>query len=382
MRRLHLIACLGLTLLLTSCFKDEPLNSEADIEHVSVRVDQPLEMFFHLTDSARDVASTDSDIVFSVRTSADLTALAPEFRITEGATIEPSSGSVHDFSQGSVGYQVTSEDGAWHRNYTVSFRPTTITVRDTVRYGFEDYALNSEGQHYYQWFETDEEGNRNADWATGNPGFQLSMGSAEPDEYPTYPLTDGHTGACAALTTRSTGAFGEMVNRRIAAGNLFLGNFNLRVALTNTLYATEFGIPFIMQPAVFKGYYQYTPGATYQDQSGATVEGRVDKGAIYAVLYLNHDEDGNSVVLHGDDVKTSPQVVAIADMGDISATDGWTPFSVEFLYRQDIDLETLQNRGYNLAVVFSSSNEGDHFEGAIGSTLLIDDVEIIGTTQE
>lgn len=36
---------------------------------------------------------------------------------------------------------------------------------------------------------------------------------------------------------------------------------------------------------------------------------------------------------------------------------------------------------YNLAIVFSSSIRGDHFEGAPGSTLLIDEIEL-GYEQE
>lgn len=370
------------SLTLTSCFKDEPLNSEADIESVSVHVAEPLETFFNLTDTTQNVPSTDSAIVFKVRSKADLTALSPTFTITEGASITPPSGSTHDFSQGAVNYTVTSQDGNWQRLYTLRFVPTVVTVHDTLDFNFEHYALNDNGQHYYQWYEVLEDSDIDHCWATGNPGFQLSMGSAEPDEYPSYPVADGYDGASVGLTTRSTGAFGEMVNRRIAAGNLFLGNFNLSVALTNTLHATEFGLPTSIVPTTFKGHYCYTPGDTYQDATGATVSGRVDKGAIYAVLYKNHDDDGNSVVLYGDDVKTSQQIVAIADLGDISATDGWQEFEAEFLYRQDIDETTLQNMGYSLAVVFSSSNEGDHFEGAVGSTLLIDDVQIIGTTEE
>lgn len=384
MEKMRLAACLALslTLTLTSCFKDEPLNAEADIERAALHVDNPTDFFFHPSDSTQNVLSTDSVITFTVRSKADVTALAPVFTLTPGATIMPPSGSVQDFSKGPVRYTVTSEDGNWHRSYNVKFVPTVVTVKDTVNYDFEHYALESNGNHYYEWFELDADGNRDNVWATGNPGFQLSMGSATPDQYPSRPSTEGHTGSCAALTTRSTGPFGEMVNRRIAAGNLFLGTFDLSSALTNTLHATHFGIPFALRPAVLRGYYKYTPGDTYQDQTGSTVVGRVDKGAIYAVLYRNHDDNGNSVTLYGDNVKTSQQVVAIADLGDISATDGWQEFSVEFLYRQDIDEETLQNFGYSLALVFSSSNEGDHFEGAVGSTLYVDDVQIIGTTQE
>jgi hypothetical protein len=32
---------------------------------------------------------------------------------------------------------------------------------------------------------------------------------------------------------------------------------------------------------------------------------------------------------------------------------------------------------YNISIVFTSSLEGDHFNGAIGSTLLIDEAELI-----
>ena len=74
--------------------------------------------------------------------------------------------------------------------------------------------------------------------------------------------------------------------------------------------------------------------------------------------------------------------MAIADLGDVGQTNGWRPFEAPFLYRQEVDQETLQNRGYSLAIVFSSSNEGDKFEGAVGSTLLIDDVSIISQKQE
>ena len=42
-----------------------------------------------------------------------------------------------------------------------------------------------------------------------------------------------------------------------------------------------------------------------------------------------------------------------------------------------IDKEKLTAGKYNVAIVFTSSLEGDHFNGAIGSTLLIDEAELI-----
>ena len=40
-----------------------------------------------------------------------------------------------------------------------------------------------------------------------------------------------------------------------------------------------------------------------------------------------------------------------------------------------IDEELLKMGGYSLALVFSSSKTGDTFEGAVGSTLYIDEIE-------
>ena len=47
-----------------------------------------------------------------------------------------------------------------------------------------------------------------------------------------------------------------------------------------------------------------------------------------------------------------------------------------------IDQEKLKKGGYNVAIVFSSSKDGGNFNGAIGSTLYIDEVELIYKSNE
>lgn len=386
MKKLRLILGLGITVAtFSSCIKDEPLNAEADIEQVSVHVDNPLETFFQLSDTMQNVSYADSTITFTVRSQANLTSLAPTFRITEGATISPASGTVRDFSQGPLTYTVTSQDGQWSRLYTLRFNPTNVTVKDTVTYDFEHYMLEPKNRAYYVWQEEQADGSLSTVWASGNAGFRLSMASAKPDEYPTYVVEKGRHGYAVACTTRSTGALGAGAQKPIAAGNLFLGKFDLSQAMS-ILHATQFGIPFDKKPMAFQGYYKYHRGAVYQDRDGSTMPDQKDYAAIYAVLYRNHDDKGNPVVLYGDNVKTSPQLVAIADMGDIDDTgdDDWHEFKASFVYynNKDLDQETLKNRGYSLAIVFSSSKDGDNFKGAIGSILILDDVRIVCTSQE
>lgn len=357
---------------LTSCFKDEPLNAECDIEQAYVHLDAPYETFFSLADTLKTVPSDQSQIVFTVRKGADLSALAPCFTLTPEATVTPESGSTHDFSDGkTVLYTVTSEDKQWKRQYTVGFK----APEQVSEYSFENFKLDDSGK-YYVWSDIDSEGNELNNWATGNPGFKLAKGSAAPEEYPTAPVDDGVSGHAVKLTTRSTGMFGQLVKRPIAAGNLFIGFFDISKALTETLKATNFGLSFARKPVKFSGWYKYRRGDTFTGPDGQTIASRVDAGDIYAVFYRNKDSQGNAVMLYGDDVRTNKNIIALAELGTVSDTDGWTHFEVEFKYSGEVDQNALQSQGYSLAIVCTSSTGGADFEGAAGSTLYVDELNI------
>lgn len=378
---------LAMPMVLSSCFKDEPLNAECDIEQVVVRVDNPEQMFFQVTDTLKQVLYTDSIINFNVRSHADLTALAPRFVLTEGATIAPDNGSVHDFSQGPVVYTVTSQDGKWHRRYKVSFTPITVTVNDTIKFDFEQFNLVTQGKsQYYVWRNTSGITTLGETWASGNEGFKISKSTAAPDEYPTIPLLDGYDGCGLKLITRDTGAFGRMSSKPIASGNLFIGTFDVTPAATDALKCTRFGMPFAQRPVKLTGYYKYKRGPKFMvmGENKQFVEDptRQDEGSIYAVLYRNHDAQGNEVILLGDDVQTNPNIVAMAKMPKVDNTAQWTPFEIEFEYYTDIDEATLAQLGYNLTIVFASSIKGDLFEGAIDSELCIDKVRLICSHNE
>lgn len=47
------------------------------------------------------------------------------------------------------------------------------------------------------------------------------------------------------IRDKNTGSFGAGVNMPIAAGNLFIGKFDVSNALADALRATQFGLPFI-----------------------------------------------------------------------------------------------------------------------------------------
>lgn len=369
-------------LLATSCIKDEPLNSECDIEVCKVHHEASDTIFYALSDTLQKVSSVDTVINFYTRSRInpqDLSQVRVTFDLTPGATITPASGSVQDFSQGGVVYTVVSEDKLWSRTYKVRFLPRAVLNPD---FDFENVELEQPRERFYIWFAYDQNQKRQDLWATGNSGFALSRSSAKPHEYPSVMLEQGVSGKGVKLETCSTGQFGESVKMPIAAGNLFLGSFDVQKALFDPMKATRFGVPVNRKPVRFTGYYKFQPGEKFQDRYGIEVPGRVDAPDAYAVLYKNTDENGLPVTLYGDDVLTHKNIVAIARVPEfritgVADTCDWEYFDLPLEYKQELDMVRLSNLGYNLAVVFTSSIEGATFCGAVGSTLLIDESAII-----
>ena len=75
----------------------------------------------------------------------------------------------------------------------------------------------------------------------------------------------------------------------------------------------------------------------------------------------------------------NPNIISTALIPDRHETDDWTEFSVPFVYREgkSVDPVKLKDGRYRLAVVMSSSQDGDYFCGAIGSTLAVDELSIV-----
>jgi len=377
MKYTYLLALL--VLLFTGCIKDEPQNMECDILEAWVEGDALSQHFSQATDMRlSDVPSSQEQLTFIVRQRAALPPVAVHFRLSPGATVTPADGSLQDFSRGPVVYTVTSEDGQWHRSYTIDFREATLP---SSHHDFEDFELSSNGK-YYLWYDRADDGTKEGIWASGNEGFMIAKPNAPATDYPTVPDADGYDGYCVRLTTRSTGSWGKTFKKPIAAGNFFLGSFDSRFALTNTLKTTNMGIVYTKEPVRVTGYYKYQPGEVFTDKDFHEVSTRIDEPTIHAALYLNHDEQGNTVMLHGDDVRTSPYIVRRAEVASMPPTSEWRRFEMTFEGTTPIDAELLANRGYNLSLVFSSSKTGDAFEGAVGSTLYIDKVEITFKNEE
>ena len=355
MKAKHIVVYLLLAIVSSSCIREEALNAEADI----------------LSCILPGVAMTTSPIINNnsitifVGPGTDISELKPEFTLTPGAAISPLSGTERNFNTPQE-YTVTAADGVWKKMYTVSVIDTELATN----YNFED-TLG--GKKYYIFVER--EGDKVVmEWASGNAGYAMTGVAKTADDYPTFQITDGKAGKCLSLVTRSTGFFGQIAGMPIAAGNLFIGSFDVNNAMSNPLKATKFGLPFRHVPTYLAGYYKYKAGETFT-VAGKPVSGRKDMCDIYGVFY---ETDANLNSLDGTNIFTDPHIISVARISDAKETDDWTLFNLTFVNKpgKEVDLEKLQNDGYNLAIVFASSIKGDLFEGAVGSTLYIDEVEL------
>lgn len=368
-----------------SCIKDEAPNNECDIESAWVEGEELEKLFYQPAEMRKEnISSSETNIIFVVRSTAMVpTGIPVNFKITDKATIEPASGSLQDFTNGPVTYTVTSEDGQWKRTYRVAFAKPALSKS---KFSFE-HADTAEGgifikNWYHQFYELDEKGEKQRFWASGNPGFALTQFSgAGPEQFPTYQCDNGFERKGVRLETMSAGELGRSMGKPIAAGNLFLGRFIVEQAAMDPLKSTEFGVRWDRVPVCVTGFYKYQPGKEFTNDKMEIVPGRIDEASIYAVFYRNVDDLGRPYYLYGGDLGDldllwdNPQVYKMAIVPSLPPTDQWTRFEM-FFDGLDVPDEMVADKAFNLAIVCSSSKSGAWFEGAIGSTLYVDEVEV------
>ena len=376
MKLKNLFTCTVTGLLLcTSCIKDEAPNAEADILNCIL----PAEMLTGTDidyNRPYDKSLNAYPIYIEVNNGTDLTRLAPTFELTEGASIEPANGSTQNFTN-PVRYTVTSEDKNWHRTYAINIHyPETKSI-PTV-FNFENVkTVPYNKNEYYVLYEA-ASGYSTLTWSSGNQGFALTGSGYTPNDFPTSISPNGRTGNCLQLITRKTGSLGTLVGMPIAAGNLFIGSFDIGSAMSDALSATKFGTTFYYEPIKLVGYYKYKAGPEFYENGEST--NRKDVFNIYALFY---EKTKDVQMLDGHIAKNNYEhenMVAAAVITDTHETSEWTRFELDFNYEhygKTIDPQKLANGGYNVSIVLSASKDGDVFQGAPGSTLLIDDLKLV-----
>ncbi|KAA6301278.1 MAG: hypothetical protein EZS26_002587 [Candidatus Ordinivivax streblomastigis] len=361
-----LILLIFLSILMMSCIQEAPLNPEADILIFSY----PQQEMRHVSEIYND------QIVVYPNAGVDINKLAYTITVTSGATNKAiPKATVND----TVFYiQVTSEDKQHSKTYSIiqvgDTFPPVFTFDQWTRYS-ANFLYENPKDKGFQWF-------------TSNNGAATAFSNKirPADEYPVRQVSGrGGTGSAVAMVTmQGPGRVLGIKYIPCLAGSTYLGGFNLLNGLSDPLSSTLFGLPFNNgKPEKLTGYYQYTEGKGPYISVKSTHESliepdRKDSCNIYAILF---ESDANVPFLNGNTIASSPNIVARAQISSAeqcptSGTD-FHRFEAAFVYRKPFEWNKLRNNQYKITIVFSSAVRGDYYEGRIGNTLTVDDVEVI-----
>lgn len=213
-------------------------------------------------------------------------------------------------------------------------------------------------------------GNTSSFWNTSNPGTSQGLGAIGGAVNPTTSTTNPvHKGSYAAKL-QSTDKLSVF-----AAASLYTGNF---LGLDGMSANMEFGKPFTARPIALHGYYQYTPSVINKVDrypSGVTIvkDETMDECAIYIALAkksftFNNKEEDTYI-----DYINDNNIIAYGELPSGTATteSEYKEFNIPLKYKSLTDKPT------HIIIVCSASKYGDYMTGGIGSTLYVDDFELI-----
>lgn len=213
-------------------------------------------------------------------------------------------------------------------------------------------------------------------WDSSNPGTTTGAGALV-NKNPTQGNSNiVHTpgGKSAELKSQYASAFGI---GKFAAASLYTGKFNSLVGTNGA--KIDFGQEFTSRPTALHGWFRYTNGKI-DYRGGNTPEGVAEIGtddlcSIYIALAKKPHQLDNTNTSTFFDLENDPNIIAYGQLPDaeaVSTNNEWKEFTVTMTYK-DLTPQTQ----YYLIIVCSSSKYGDYFTGSTGSTMYIDDLELV-----
>lgn len=198
-------------------------------------------------------------------------------------------------------------------------------------------------------------------WGTGNPGA-TTVGPSN-----TTPTTDTPSGQGYAAMLQS-----KYIVIRFAAGSIFTGSYIRTDGMNGVL---SFGRPFTERPVRLRGQMKYECKTIDKGAKGewAHLMGVPDTAIVWCALidtpepFEIRTNPANRQLLDPD----GSYVVAYGKMQWGESVGSWVPF--EF----DINYKSTSRVPRYIVVCASGSKYGDYFVGGDGSTLYLDDIELV-----
>ena len=319
-------------------------------------------VFVYHSDGSGDDSSSSSGETFAMVTSATVSGTC-----TSGSNVE-------------VEYKEQSASD-W-QSVTATVSSTTYTARLTGLKGSTTYAYRPvingtagaektfttageqqlENGSFEQWSNDGDIAIPNAAggtfWGTGNPGAASFIGNL------TTQTNDAVSGTAARLESK-------WAVIKLGAGNLFTGDFSL----DGTHGKLNFGRPFTSFPTALRLYYKYTPATIDRigDDSLESLRGKSDTCHIYVAL---SDKPEPYVI------RTRPSERQLFNKNDanIIAYGEFLSAATQSSYKQitiPLDYRATNRTPKYIVIVCAASKYGDYYTGGAGSTLFIDEMELV-----
>lgn len=246
---------------------------------------------------------------------------------------------------------------------TYSFRVTIgSSVGDEMSFttesapGIENLSFDSWSQGGKTWFPNSDASD--SFWGTGNPGVTV-IGK----ESNSSPSTDAIKGNAARLETVKVPLVG------LAAGNIFTGGF--KTNLSSPVSSVRFGRRFTGRPSKLKGYYKYKGGLI--DTSDSDHKDQIGQPERFNI-YISLEDWGTDVAKDKDGYEIRPDNRTIIGYGELVSSESVNNYK-EFTI--DIDYKVADRKPTHVVLVATSSFYGDYFTGFVGSTLYVDEFELV-----
>ena len=312
------------------------------------------------------INSTTKKVTIEIPGGVDLTSLKiQKLTLSSFATSDLHVGDSINLSD-SVLINITAED-----KVTV----TTWTIKSSVASNTPQLP-NSDFNLWYQAAEGYYEPGENAEstiWGTGNPGTKL-LGL-----YATTPLEIEDGNLAARMETLYNGDLAAAFGTPISAATIYTGKFDPdKLSPTDPQAAIDFGTPFAARPNGFQLNYTYTPGEENKDKQGNALD-YSDACDIYLLLEVRNGSTSKRLATgwFRSEAKVSESTTLNIDFiyGELpsDAPDYSKPEDGKYV-RADSAEFILPT---HLTFVATSSFDGANFAGAVGSLLIIDDLELI-----
>lgn len=268
---------------------------------------------------------------------------------------------------------------------TYSEIPVEATTEEAVELpnsSFEDWTITG----IRDWWEPYAAGTAEDDifWNTGNYGSSIG-GSNLTVASSDIPDTAEDDSSSASLTSK-------VVSSKFAAGSIYSGLF---IGTDGTDGMINFGRPFTSRPVKLRGWVKYDCAtvSSIDNNLPASAEismGGNDQGIIYIMLGTWVDGVGTKSGIDYEGTSANPvrvetkypttverldsegdDIIAYGNVVYSSSVSEWTEFEIDLTY---YDEETPPT---HIIVVASSSRYGDYYSGGKGSSMWLDELELV-----